>query len=318
MRVLVTGASGFVGAEACRALRAAGHDVRRALRGTVSTDSGWDDVRVGPLDESTHWAPALDGVDAVLHLAARVHMLHDTATDPLAAYRQVNTAGTERLAREAVRAGVRRFVYASTIKVNGEHTTDTPFRADDAPHPQDPYGISKHEAELALRRVAAGSALTVAIVRPPLVYGPGVKGNFRSLLRWVDRRLPLPLGAVHNRRSLVGLQNLASLLRCCVESPRVTAGSTATYLVSDGDDVSTPQLLHRVARALGRKIWLPPVPVAALRTVGTMLGRRAMAERLADSLQVDVGPTLSALGWAPVSSMQEELARTAAWYRSVG
>lgn len=315
MRVLVTGATGFLGTEVCTVLRDRGHIVRRAIRGTGSSDE-WEDVAVGSVDGATNWRLALDGIDAVIHLAARVHIMREErASDALAEHRRVNLAGTEKLARSAVEAGVGRMIFVSTIKVNGERSAPgTPFRATDPPRPSDPYAIAKYEAERALHAIAGASGLAIAVVRPPLVYGPGVKGNFRSVLRLVHRGLPVPIGAIRNRRSLVALHNLADLLCTLVESRAVRAGHVQTFLVSDGDDLSTPELFRRVARAMGRALWLPRIPVDALRAAGTLVHRRDIVDRLVDDLWIDMQPTTSALGWTPPCAVDTELARTVAWY----
>jgi len=241
--------------------------------------------------------------------------MNDRATDPLAEHRRVNRDGTERLARAAVAAGVRRFVYLSTVKVNGERTGANAFRASDPPLPADPYGIAKSEAESALFQIAASSTLEPVVIRPTLVYGPGVKGNFLDLLRAVDRRLPLPLGGIRNRRSLVGRTNLIDLIRHCLCREEKTQG---TFLVSDGDDLSTPELVRRIGAALGRRVALPRVSPQLLRQVAGLIGRRASVDRLVESLYVDIGPTCEALGWRPPQSVAGELALTAAWFRRRG
>lgn len=304
MRILLTGASGFVGRATAAALVATGHPVRRVLR-----NAGDDDVfRVDSIDGCTDWQGAFEGVSAVVHLAARVHQMTDTAADPLSAFRAVNTLGTERLARAAAAAGVRRFVFISSAKAVGESSAPGQSLNESAtPRPVDPYGVSKLEAEQVLHRVADETGLEVTIVRPPLVYGPGVGANFRALLRAVYRGWPLPLGCVDNRRSLVSVTNLADALRLCVEHP---AAAGRTYFVTDGEDISTAELCRRIGRALGRPARLLPVPVALLRLTGWLTGRTAAVQRLTGSLSLDSALIRRELGWRPPQTLDQALAAT--------
>ena len=267
---------------------------------------------MGSIDGHTDWGAALDGVTTVIHLAARVHVTRDTAADPLAEFRRVNVAGTERLALQAAARGVRRLVYVSSIKVNGERTDGRPFGDSDMPRPEGAYAQSKLEAEHVLRGIAARTGLDVVIVRPPLVYGPGVKGNFLSLLRLVDSGLPLPFARCDNRRSLIGVTNLADLLAECALHP---AAAGEIFLAADGEDLSTPGLVRRVAGALGRRARLLPVPVSWLGGAARLLGRAALYERLCGSLQVDAGKAGRVLGWRPRLTVDDELTATARWYR---
>lgn len=309
--ILVTGSTGFVGQRLCAVLRETGLAVREAVRRAPPVAASHEAAVVGEIDERTDWRRAVENVTSVIHLAGRAHVMHDDQADPLAAYRRVNVAGTTRLAQAAAAAGVRRFVFVSSIKVNGEATTGEPFHETDVPAPLDAYGVSKHEAEEALKRIGRETGMEIVVVRPTLVYGPGVKGNFLSLLRWVRRGLPLPLGRCDNRRSLVGLDNLVDLLRRCATDARA-AGHT--FLAADGEDLSTPELVRRLARVLGMKPRLLPVPVSWLRLAARVAGRPGVYDRLCGSLQVDIGHAHRVLGWTPPVTVDEGLAQTARWF----
>lgn len=310
MRVLVTGAGGFVGQATTQRLAGQpGCEVIGAYRhAPAQAGHGVAPLALG--DFAAEGAnPVLPSVDVVIHLAARAHVMNDTVADPFAEFRRVNVDGSCRIARAAVAAGARRFVYVSSIKVNGEHTLlGRPFRADDAPTPIDPYGISKLEAEKALCAICATAGLELVIVRPPLVYGPGVRANFRSMMSWLARGIPLPLGSIDNRRSLVGIDNLADLLCVCTRHP---AAPGQTFLVSDDEDVSTAALLRLLGEALERPARLLPVPPSLLSGALRMLGKASIAQRLCESLQVDIDPTRRALDWHPPVSLREGLARAA-------
>ncbi|PZP93512.1 MAG: NAD-dependent dehydratase [Variovorax paradoxus] len=312
MNVLLTGASGFVGAHLLQRLAA------RPLGQTVVAvrklpHQSPSPVRVHVVDDAAakpDWSSALLDTDAVVHLAARAHLLHDHATDPLAAYRDVNTAGTLRLAEQAAGAGVRRFVFVSTAKVHGESTPPSrPFTEAAAPAPGDPYALSKWEAEQGLAVISARTGMEVVVVRPPLVYGPHVKANFAALMRAVARGWPLPLAAIDNRRSLVGLDNLVDFLLLCLDHP---AAANQTFLVSDGEDLSTPALLRRLGSAMGRPARLWTLSPTLLTAGATLLGRRAAAERLCGNLQVDTTKARTLLNWSPPVSVDEGLRRAAA------
>lgn len=310
-RFLVTGANGFVGKPLCAELRARGEAVNAAVRSSGPVvDVG--SIAVGAIDGHTDWSDALRDVDVVIHLAARVHVMEDDAADPLAEFLNVNLHGTENLARQAAQAGVKRLVYVSSIKVNGESTTgDRPYSALDQPAPQDPYGISKWRAEQALQRITQETGLEIAIVRPPLVYGAGVKGNFISLMTAIDKGVPLPLAGAKNLRSLLYVDNLADALIVCATHPDA-AGQT--YLLSDGEDISTAMLVEKIAVALGRKGRSFYVPPSLLRIALAMLGRSAQVDRLFGALQVSNQKIRNELGWLPPFTLEQGLRATAAWY----
>jgi nucleoside-diphosphate-sugar epimerase len=304
LKILVTGASGFVG----RTLRnkvasSSKFDVTGAVRSGVQAC----DFAVGNLDGQTNWQLPLDDRDIVIHTAARAHVMKDEVPDPLAEYRKVNVEGTLNLARQSAEAGVRRFIFISSIKVNGEQTTQgKPFTADDVPAPEDPYGVSKLEAEAGLYEIASETGMEVVIIRPPLVYGPGVKGNFASMIKLVEKGLPLPLGAIHNKRSLVALDNLVDLIITCIDHP---AAANQVFLAGDGQDVSTSELLRGVGRAMGKPARLIPVPAGMLMFGAGLLGKKAVAQRLLGSLQVDISKARNLLGWEPPLSVEEGLRR---------
>jgi nucleoside-diphosphate-sugar epimerase len=323
-RILVTGASGFVGAALSTSLAARGEIVRAAARNAASLEQplgaaqldsrSIEPIVIEGIGPQTTWAHALEGVDAIAHLAARVHVMRDRSRDPLAEFRRVNVEGTLNLARQAAAAGVRRLVFVSSIKVNGEGTSpQRPYRPDDKPAPVDAYGVSKHEAEVGLRLLSQQTGLEVVIIRPVLVYGAGVKGNFLSMMRWLSKGIPLPLGAIHNLRSFVALGNLVDLIQACLNAP---GAANQTFLVSDGEDLSTTSLLRRLGDALGKPARLLPIPAAALQSVAVILGRREIMQRLCGSLQVDMSRTRSLLSWSPPISVEEGLRSTAAAYLS--
>ena len=307
--MLVTGANGFVGRALCAAAVAGNFIVRGATRSGDDLGDGVENVMVGGMDGETHWSNALQGVDIVIHLAARVHVMRDDAADPLAEFRRINTDGTEHLARSAAASGVKRLVYVSSIKVNGEATpAGLRYSERDAPAPQDAYGISKWEAEQALQRVAQQTGLEVVIVRPPLVYGVGVKGNFAQLMRVVARGIPLPFAALRNQRDLLYVGNLVDALLVCATHP---AAVGQTYLLSDGEPVSTPELLRRLAQALGVRPRVFSFPPVLLRLAGKSVGKSAQIERLFGSLQVDSRKIREELNWRPPYRLQQGLLKTA-------
>jgi nucleoside-diphosphate-sugar epimerase len=304
--ILVTGARGFVGTALVAELGRRGMPYRAVTR---TPRDGF--FCIGDMDPRTDWTAALDGVDAIIHLASRAHVMNETVPDPRAHLRSVNVDSTMNLAAQAVKAGVKRLVFISSIKVNGEATRPgRPFTAEDKPCPQNPYAQSKHDAEQGLFALARkpGSDFEVTVIRPPLVYGPGVKANFATMMDWVNRGIPLPLGSVNNKRSFVFVGNLVDLIILSAIHPEA-AGQV--FLVSDDEDISTTELFKKMAQALGRPSWMMPLPTPLLNFGAAMIGQRAITSRLTDSLQVDVTKTRELLGWAPRRSVCEGLQQTA-------
>lgn len=308
--VLVTGANGFVGQAVVRGLAARGEYLPLAGVRSLSENTDTDDIRtmvLGDLAQTELSAELFRDVSVVVHCAARAHVMREFKADPLAAYRATNVTGTLRLGRQAAEAGVRRFIFLSSIKVNGESTAlGKPFQANDRPSPKDAYALSKSEAESGLLQLAAETKMEVVIIRPTLVYGPGVKGNFASMIRLLQKGLPLPLGAVHNKRSLVGLDNLVDLIIRCIDHP---SAANQIFLAADGQDLSTSELLQAVGMAMGKPARLLPVPEGWLRFGATLLGKRAVAQRLLGSLQVDIARTCEHLNWKPPYTVEEGLRR---------
>lgn len=310
-KVLVTGASGFVGeAVIFRLLLDRKFIPIAAARGATRLNGL---CTVVPFElTGSNALPYLNDVRVVIHAAARVHVMNETSVDALTEFRKVNVEGTLRLARCAAKSGVKRFIFISSIKVNGESTVlGKPFKADDLPVPADPYGISKYEAEEALKQLSLDTGMEVVIIRPPLVYGPGVKANYLSMLTWLERGVPLPLGSIRNQRSLVAIGNLVSLIIRCINHP---AAANQTFLVSDGEDLSTTQLLTRLSKALGRPSRLIPFPQWLLKLVALVLGKQAAVQRICGSLQVDISKNRELLGWTPPVSIDKAMCETAGDY----
>jgi nucleoside-diphosphate-sugar epimerase len=313
VRILVTGADGFVGAALCPALAAAGHTVIAATRRGERGEDGWERRALGDLGAGPIPASLFDAVDAVIHLAARVHVMRERSRDPLAEFRRVNVEGTRRLVYGAAAAGVRRFVLLSSIKVNGEASPGRPFTESDPPHPGDAYGVSKFEAEAVLNAATVKAGIETVVIRAPLVYGPNVRANFRALLRLCDTALPLPFGAVRNRRSMIYRGNLADALMRAATAPQAAG---RTYLVRDPEDLSTRELVVRLRHALGRPARLFPCPPILLGAGAVLAGRTATADRLIGTLTLDDSRIRHDLGWQPPHATDAGLAATVAWYRA--
>lgn len=310
----MTGAGGFVGQALCRRLLADGWRVRGAVRtsqGTIMPD-GVEIIHIGGIERAVDWPALLSGMEVIVHLAARVHVTRETALDPPAAFCEVNVRATERLAKAAAVAGVKRLIYISTVKVHGE-VSQKPLTEEDPIAPADPYSVSKWEAEQVLRRVSGETGLDVVILRPPLVYGPGVKANFLSLLKWVAGGFPLPLGAIENQRSLIYLDNLVDAISVVMNRPEA-AGQT--FLVSDGQDVSTPQLIRQIAASMHIKPRLWPVSMNLLKFLGRISGRSAGTAKIIGSLSVDASKIGERLQWRPPYAFEQGIRETVQWYRT--
>lgn len=309
VRVLVTGATGFVGRALCSTAASSGLNVRGLVRQQGVLAAGVEQLIVEGFDDLGVLRTAMEGIDVVVHAAARAHVLRDRSIDPLEEFRKVNVRGTMNVAAQAAEAGARRFVFISSVGVNGSETVDRPYLATDVPRPESAYAISKYEAELHLHKWATETGMEVVIIRPPLVYGPSAPGNFGTLMRWLMRGIPLPLGAVtSNRRSFVALDNLIDLIIACIDHP---AAANQTFLVSDGEDLSTTDLLRRLSKAMNAHARLLPVPPALLHMGAGWIGKSDMAQRLLGSLQVDIAATCQTLDWTPHIGVDEGLRRAA-------
>jgi len=309
--ILITGASGFVGKELVNHLVALGYTGKSVYRSSniPLCDSGFERVLIRDINEKTDWTNSLKNIDCVIHLAARVHVMQELDDDPLSRFRKANTQTTLNLAKFAAKAGVKRLIYISSIKVNGEFTAyKYPFKETDIPNPSDSYAISKYEAEQGLMEISNNFGMEVTIIRPPLVYGPGVKANFFNMMNWLSKGIPLPFASINNKRSLVGLDNLLDLIVTCIEHP---LAANQVFLVSDDDDLSTSDLLCRVAQALGKKPYMVPINQKILHLSFFLLGKRNLAQRICGSLQVDVSKAKKILNWTPPVSVDEGLRKTA-------
>jgi nucleoside-diphosphate-sugar epimerase len=310
-KVFVTGGRGFIGTAVLSQLKQLGHKPVLVSRSSSIGKTPYEEVIIDGLDANTDWGKSLQECDVVIHLAARVHIMNDTSSDPLTEFRKVNTEGTLNLARQALESGVKRFIYLSSVKANGETTRlGFPFRPDDHSIPKDPYGQSKYEAERELLKLAKSNNMEVVIIRPPLVYGPGVKANFLRLMNLVNKEYPLPFGSVTNLRSFVGLDNLVDLICLCADSEKTPAAANEVFLVSDREDVSTAELIQKLARLLDKNVILLPVPVSLMTFIAKLLGKSDMVHRLFGSLQVDSSKASVLLGWQPVKTMDEQLRQT--------
>jgi UDP-glucose 4-epimerase len=310
VKLILTGSTGFVGKQILEKVTSFDVTVIGRSKPEILTDFTFFQANI---DANSNYAPALADGDVVIHSAARAHIMDDKSADPLTAFREVNTLGTINLAKQAAQAGVKRFIFISSIKVNGEHTSkDKPFSADDKPSPEDPYGLSKAEAEEQLKKLSKETGMEVVIIRPPLVYGPGVKANFAAMMRLAAKGMPLPFGSIKsNKRSLVSVYNLVDLIVHCISHPNAV---NQTFLVSDDEDLSTTQILRQLSFAFGKSGLMLPIPVKLFEITGKITGKSAIVERLCGSLQVDISKTKKMLNWQPPVSLKEGFARTAEHY----
>jgi len=310
--ILITGANGFIGRNLCTFLKEKGYFVRGAVRNNVRDVSGVDEyVQVGDINESTDWQQALAGVDTVINLAARVHIMNDPEANPIDVFRKVNVLGIERLARMAAKAGVKRFIFISSVKVNGEGAL-RPYTEKDIPEPQDAYGVSKREAEDLLAYIAAETGLQMVILRLPLVYGPGVKANFKNLIKIAGAGLPLPFKGINNRRSFLYLGNLMNAINTCITHPLAVG---ETFMVSDGQDVSTPELIKMIAYAMNKKVVLFSLHPGILRALCKIAGKTEELEKLTGFLLVDSSKIRNLLGWKPPFTLEEGIMETIKYYK---
>jgi UDP-glucose 4-epimerase len=309
VKILVTGSSGFVGSAVLKELIRLNEDIKVVVRNSNTVEPTVEKIMVNSIDSSTVWGDRLLGCDVIVHCAARVHIMAENCLDPLSEYRDINTLGTLNLARQAANSGVKRFIFLSSIKVLGEDSSiGHPLVYSDQPKPTDPYGVSKYDAEEGLKILTIEPGMEIVIIRPPLIYGPAVKANFLTMMKWLNRNIPLPLGAIHNKRSLVSLSNLVYLVVTCLAHP---SAANQTFLGSDDRDVSTTQLLRLLGNALSKKVLLLPVPVTVIDFMASVIGKKDFSHRLCSSLQVDINHTKTVLNWHPPFSIEESLLATA-------
>ncbi len=311
MKILVTGANGFLGKCLTKELSKNSNEIISVTR-KISNDS----FPIGEINENTNWTDVLIGCDVVIHLAARVHQMHDDSPNPLIEFRRVNTEGTLNLAQQAMSSGVKRFVFVSSIKVNGEES-DLPYSEASEANPSDAYAVSKWEAEQGLNQLSQDGDMEIVIVRPPLIYGPGVKANFASMIKWVQRGIPLPFGAVHNKRSMVAVENLVDFVMLCADRSKSPKAANETFLISDGVDISTTQLLNNVRAAYGVKTPLLPVPESLINFGLNLIGKSHLSSRLLGSLTVDISKARNLLGWEPKIDMLTQLRKMATYDSSI-
>jgi len=316
MKICVTGSSGFIGKALCKQLLKYKHDILATSRYSnlpdIKPEKNLKFIQIEDINIEKKWPEILSGVECIIHCAARAHIMNDNKVDSLSLYQKVNVEGTRKLAEQASIAGVKRLIFLSSIKVNGELTKKSfCFRHADIPFPEDAYGISKWEAEQVLWEISRKSGLEIVIIRPPLVYGPGVKGNFLRLLNLVKRNVPIPLATVDNYRSFIGIDNLVDLLIRCTDHP---GASGQTFLVSDGEDLSTPTLIKKISSAMGKKNFLFPVPISLIKFIGRMVGKSSEVDRLLSSLQIDSSLVYDKLGWKPPLNSDEGLLKMIKWY----
>lgn len=307
--IFLTGGTGFIGSAIIeRILIDSQFTVVATTRKSISNNN-IKFVTINNIDENTNWLEYLSNIDVVIHTVARVHMMKDSSANPLNDYRKINVEGTLNLARQAVKSGVKRFIFISSIKVNGESTSlpTNVFHSEDKANPIDYYGISKFEAEEGLKQISKLTGLEVVIIRPPLVYGPGVKANFLSMMKWLQKGIPLPFGAINNKRSLVAIDNLVDLIVTCINHPNA---KNQIFLVSDDEDISTTELLKRIAKFMKKKVFLVPIPISCLKIVAILFGKKNLSQRLVASLQVDINKTKKLLDWKPVISVDQALLKT--------
>ncbi len=315
MKVLITGANGFIGRYLSKTLHEIGYIVKGTVRSQQKDLFLPDTTKicmVGDISSTTDWHNILRGIDVIVHLAARVHIMKETSNNPLTEYRQVNTLATERLAIQAVDSGVKRIVYLSTIKVNGEKTSDKSFTEIDRPYPEDNYALSKWEAEQCLSHIAETTNLEVVIIRPPLVYGPGVKGNFYNLLKLLKNGIPLPFANIKNIRSLIYIGNLSDAIIKCIQHP---LAANKTFLISDGEDLSTPDIIKQLSMALGKTARLVPFPTNLLHIAGAVSGKMHIIKRLTDSLAIDSSKIRNDLTWTAPFTVSQGFKNTADWFK---